>query len=69
MSAITLPIDHTDPVNAQILAISEDKIQGFVREPFLEISERSGVDLDTVIERIKAMLQAGTIRQIGRAHV
>ncbi len=60
----TIPIDHTDAINAQILAISEDKIQGFVREPFLQISERSGVALDTVIERIRAMLEAGTIRRV-----
>jgi DNA-binding Lrp family transcriptional regulator len=58
------PIEHTDPVNAKILAISEDKIQGFVREPFVEIASRSGVPLDTVLERIRAMLEAGTIRRV-----
>src|SRR5437870_7054868 len=58
------PTEHTDPINAKILAISEDKIQGFVREPFAEIAERSGVDLATVIERIRAMLRAGTIRRV-----
>src|SRR3954447_11626628 len=26
-----LPTAHTDPVNAKILAVSEDRIQGFVR--------------------------------------
>ena len=57
-------VEHTDPINAQILAISEDKIQGFVREPFMEIAQRSGVDFDTVIERIRAMLEAGTIRRV-----
>ena len=57
-------IEHTDPVNAKILAISEDKIQGFVREPFMEIAERSGVPLPVVIERIRAMLNAGTIRRV-----
>ena len=59
-----IPIAHTDPVNAQILAISEDRIQGFVRDPFGEIAEKSGVDVDTVIERIRAMLRAGTIRRV-----
>ena len=59
-----MSIEHTDPLNAKILAISEDKIQGFVREPFIEISERSGVELPLVIERIRAMLNAGTIRRI-----
>jgi DNA-binding Lrp family transcriptional regulator len=56
--------EHTDPVNSQILATSEDKIQGFVREPFQEIATRSGVPLETVLERIRAMLAAGTIRRV-----
>jgi hypothetical protein len=57
-------IEHSDPINAQILAVSEDKISGFVREPFLEVSQRSGVPLETVVERIRGMLQAGTIRRV-----
>lgn len=57
-------IEHSDPVNAQILAVSEDKIKGFVREPFVEISKLSGVALETVVERIRAMLAAGTIRRV-----
>jgi len=56
--------EHTDPVNAQILAVSEDKIAGFVREPFVEIARLSGVPLDTVLERIRTMLEAGTIRRV-----
>lgn len=56
--------EHTDPVNARILAISEDKIQGFVREPFAEIARLSEVPLETVLERIRAMLEAGTIRRV-----
>ena len=39
----TLPVEHNDPINARILAISEDKIAGFVREPFAEIAARSGL--------------------------
>jgi DNA-binding Lrp family transcriptional regulator len=58
------PIAHTDPVNARILAISEDRIQGFVRDPIGEIAQRSGVDVETVAERIRAMLRAGTIRRV-----
>src|SRR5205814_5361140 len=58
------PIAHTEPTNAKILAISEDRIQGFVRDPIAEIAERSGVPSDTVIERIRAMLRAGTIRRV-----
>ncbi len=57
-------IEHNDPINAQILAVSEDQIQGFVREPFAEIARKSGVALPTVIERIRAMLAAGTIRRV-----
>ncbi|PWT78675.1 MAG: AsnC family transcriptional regulator [Acidobacteria bacterium] len=59
-----LPVEHTDPVNAKILAISEDKIEGFVREPFEEIASRSGVGVDVVMARISAMLRAGTIRRV-----
>jgi len=59
-----LPIAHTDPVNAKILAVSEDRIQGFVRDPVGTIAEQSGVDAETVMERIRAMLRAGTIRRV-----
>src|SRR5213075_1899434 len=59
-----LPVEHNDPINAKILAISEDKIEGFVREPFEEIASRSGVDVETVMARISAMLRAGTIRRV-----
>src|SRR5947207_14493959 len=59
-----LPIEHTDPVNAKILAVSEDKVEGFVREPFEEIARRSGVGVDVVMARIGAMLRAGTIRRV-----
>src|SRR5437588_1669373 len=59
-----LPIAHTDPVNAKILAVSEDRIQGFVRDPIGVIAEQSGVDAETVMERIRAMLRAGTIRRV-----
>ncbi|HEV8660979.1 MAG TPA: Lrp/AsnC family transcriptional regulator [Thermoanaerobaculia bacterium] len=63
-TATDLPIAHTDPVNAKILAVSEDRIQGFVRDPFGTIAEQSGVDVETVMERIRAMLRAGTIRRV-----
>jgi hypothetical protein len=59
-----LPVEHNDPINARILAISEDKIEGFVREPFEEIALRSGVSVDIVMARIAAMLRAGTIRRV-----
>src|SRR3979490_2287798 len=59
-----LPVEHNDPINAKILAISEDKIDGFVREPFVEIAQGSGVPIETVMARIAAMLEAGTIRRV-----
>lgn len=59
-----VPVEHTDPVNAQILSVSEDLVAGFQRQPFHVIAEQSGVDLDTVIERIKAMQEAGIIRRV-----
>jgi DNA-binding Lrp family transcriptional regulator len=58
------PAAHTDPVNAKILAVSEDRIQGFVREPFGLIAAEAGLDVETVIERVRAMLRAGTIRRV-----
>lgn len=61
---MTIPIEHHDPINARILAISEDRIQGFVRQPFLQIAEESGVQLEMVLQRIRAMLEAGTIRRV-----
>jgi DNA-binding Lrp family transcriptional regulator len=57
-------IAHTDPINAKILAVSEDRIQGFVRDPVAVIAAQSGVDENTVIERVRAMLRAGTIRRV-----
>src|SRR5438128_10409169 len=64
ISSQMLTMEHDDPINAKILAISEDKIEGFVREPFKEIALRSGVDVDVVMTRIAAMLRAGTIRRV-----
>lgn len=59
-----VPAWISDPVNAAILAVSEDRLTGFQTDPFGEIAQRSGVPVDTVIERIVAMLQAGTIRRV-----
>ncbi len=58
------PVEHDDPINARILAVSEDKIEGFVREPFKEIARRTDLPEETVIERIAAMLSAGTVRRV-----
>src|SRR5215467_267327 len=60
----SVPVETSDAINARILAVSEDKIQGFQREPFVEIARLSGVELPIVLERIQAMLKAGTIRRV-----
>src|SRR6059036_2977607 len=64
MDFSTVPIEVSDPVNARILAVSEDKVQGFQRDPLGQIARLSGVDLRTVIERVAAMLRAGVIRRV-----
>jgi DNA-binding Lrp family transcriptional regulator len=62
--ALTVPIDISDPVNARILAVSEDRIAGFLDAPFAEIARLSELPLDTVLERLRAMLESGVIRRI-----
>ncbi|HUL50977.1 MAG TPA: Lrp/AsnC family transcriptional regulator [Candidatus Nitrosotalea sp.] len=64
MSSAIVPVETGDPINARILAVSEDQVQGFQSDPLSEISRLSGVDVATVIERIQAMLRAGTIRRV-----
>jgi DNA-binding Lrp family transcriptional regulator len=64
MIGATIPFEFADPVNARILGVSEDMIAGFNEEPFAEIAVRSGESEDTVRERLRAMLDAGTIRRI-----
>jgi hypothetical protein len=58
------PATISDPTNAAILAISEDRLAGFQTDPFGEIAARSGIDVQTVIDRIDAMLRGGTIRRV-----
>lgn len=64
MSSITVPYGIDDPVNQAILAVSEDRLAGFQRDPFGEIARLAGVSLPVVIERVRAMLQAGTVRRV-----
>ncbi len=59
-----IPTEHTDPVNARILAVSEDQISGFSRSPFRDIAAKADLPLETVLERIRAMVEAGTIRRV-----
>ena len=64
MLSPTIPSEVSDPVNAAILAVSEDRIAGFLDDPFAEIARLSGVPLHVVLERIRAMLAAGTVRRV-----
>jgi len=59
-----VPTSFSDPINARILAVSEDRLHGFQRDPLGEISRQSAVELSEVIARIQAMLRAGTIRRV-----
>lgn len=59
-----IPTSISDPTNAKILSISEDLVSGFQEQPFHIIAEKSGVPLQTVIVRIRAMLEAGIIRRV-----
>jgi DNA-binding Lrp family transcriptional regulator len=64
MAVASVATEITDPVNARILAVSEDRIAGFLIDPFVEIARLAGLDVGTVHERLRAMLAAGTIRRI-----
>ena len=64
MISAAVPFEVADPVNAAILAVSEDRISGFNEEPFAEIARASGISEEIVHERLRAMLEAGTIRRI-----
>jgi hypothetical protein len=60
----SIPTEIGDPINARILAVSEDRIAGFLVDPFDEIARLADVPVDIVVERLRAMLAAGTIRRI-----
>jgi DNA-binding Lrp family transcriptional regulator len=64
MALLDTPVSVADPVNAAILRVSEDRIAGFLRDPLDEIARQSGVDRETTIARIRAMLASGTIRRV-----
>ncbi len=64
MTVLTTPVAVDDPVNSEILKISEDRIEGFLRDPLAAIAQRSEIDVEVVIERVRAMLEAGTIRRV-----
>lgn len=60
----TIPTEVSDPINARILAVSEDRIVGFNPEPFAQIAFAAELPEQVVIERLRAMLAAGVIRRI-----
>lgn len=66
MSTLTIdvPVAIADPTNARLLAVSEDQLQGFITDPFGEIARRAELPVDEVLLRIRAMLEAGTIRRV-----
>jgi DNA-binding Lrp family transcriptional regulator len=64
MTSPTIPTDISDSINARILAVSEDRIAGFLDDPFVEIARRSELPLETVLERLRGMLDSGVIRRI-----
>jgi DNA-binding Lrp family transcriptional regulator len=63
-SSTEVPTSPRDAVNRRILEVSEDQIKGFSRNPIHEIATRSGLDVETVIERIQAMLRTGVVRRV-----
>ena len=63
-STISTPTEIGDPVNARILAVSEDRIAGFLVDPFDEIARLAELPVETVLDRLRAMLASGTIRRI-----
>ncbi len=60
----SFPLELNDPVNAAILSVSEDRIQGFHRDPLNEIARLSGIPVQQVTGRIAALLRAGVIRRV-----
>jgi DNA-binding Lrp family transcriptional regulator len=61
---VTVPTEVADPINARILAVSEDRVSGFLIDPFVEIARLADLDVATVHDRLRAMLASGTIRRI-----
>ncbi len=59
-----IPTDSSDAVNRRILAVAEDRINGFNPRPFLAIARACELPEELVIERLSAMLRAGTIRRV-----
>lgn len=59
-----IPVSPNDPINMRLLSVAEDRIEGFRRLPFEAIAAASGVDAETIMLRLRAMLDAGVVRRI-----
>ena len=59
-----IPATMSDPLNRRILAVSEDRIAGFHRDPFDVIAAAAGLEVETVRDHIRAMLEGGTVRRV-----
>ena len=46
MPSTVLSTEISDPINARILAVSEDRIAGFHEDPFAEIARLSGLPVE-----------------------
>ena len=64
MNPTSVPVEIADEINAKILAVSEDQLQGFQRDPFGVVAEKTGLSKTVVMGRVRAMLQAGVIRRV-----
>ncbi len=62
MTAAVLSTRH--PETAAILAVAEDGLSGFHERPFAVIAGRAGVPERTVVDRIRALLEAGVVRRV-----
>ncbi|MEM6333872.1 MAG: Lrp/AsnC family transcriptional regulator [Planctomycetota bacterium] len=58
------PVSVDDPTNAAILRIAEDQLAGFAPDPLADLAQRAALPRDTVVDRLVAMLDAGTVRRI-----
>lgn len=61
---MSLPVSPNDPVNARILSVAEDRVEGFRFRPFDAVAEASGVGAGVVLARLRAMLEAGVVRRV-----
>lgn len=64
MNPASVPVEIADEINAKILAVSEDQLQGFQRDPFGVVAEKTGLSKTVVMDRVRAMLEAGVIRRV-----